>query len=78
MSVKDPEQVGQESVEMMKREVDLLIAIEPVLKRLGMSLYCVRCHAKGIPDGVRALNHPADKELIVECGCTTRRYKNVL
>jgi hypothetical protein len=66
-----------ERLEMMQREVNLLIAIEPVLKRLGLSLYCVRCHAKGIPDGVRALNAPGDTELVVECGCMTRRYKNL-
>jgi hypothetical protein len=40
-----------ERLEMSRREVDLLIAIEPVLRRLGLSLYCVRCHAKGIQTG---------------------------
>jgi hypothetical protein len=67
-----------ERMEMSRKEVELLMAIEPVLKRLGMSLYCVRCHAKGIPDGVRANNAPTDHELVVECGCMTRRYKNLL
>jgi hypothetical protein len=67
-----------ERMEMSRKEVELLMAIEPVLRRLGMSLYCVRCHAKGIPDGVRADNTPGAKELVVECGCMTRRYQNVL
>jgi hypothetical protein len=65
-------------MDISRHEVHLLIAIEPVLRRLGLSLYCVRCHAKGIPDGVRADNSETDKELVVECGCMTRRYKNVL
>jgi hypothetical protein len=65
-------------MDLSRREVELLIAIEPVLRRLGLSLYCLRCHATGQPDGVRANNAPDDKELVVECGCMTRRYKNVL
>jgi hypothetical protein len=67
-----------ERMDLSRREVELLIAIEPVLRRLGLSLYCLRCHATGQPDGVRANNAEDDKELVVECGCMTRRYKNVL
>ena len=67
-----------ERMEMSRKEVDLLIAIEPVLRRLGLSLYCLRCHATGQPDGVRANNAKDDTELVVECGCMTRRYTNVL
>jgi hypothetical protein len=66
-----------ERVQMTRHEVQLLIAIEPVLRRLGMSLYCLRCHAKGIPDGVRAMNAPEAREVVVECGCMTRRYTPV-
>jgi hypothetical protein len=65
-------------MEMTRKEVTLLIAIEPVLRRLGLSLYCLRCHANGNPDGVRAGNHMTDPELVIECGCMTRRYKNLL
>lgn len=65
-------------LDMTKREVLLLIAIEPVLKRLGLSLYCLRCYANGDPDGVRADNHETDRELVVECGCMTRRYRNLV
>jgi hypothetical protein len=67
-----------ERMEMSRREVEQLMAIEPVLRRLGLSLYCIRCHATGQPDGVRANNAPDASELVVECGCMTRRYKNVL
>jgi hypothetical protein len=65
-------------MEMTRKEIQQLIAIEPVLRRLGLSLYCLRCHARGIPDGVRAANNETDPELVVECGCMTRRYKNLL
>lgn len=67
-----------ERMEMSRKEVEQLMAIEPVLRRLGLSLYCLRCHATGQPDGVRANNSPDAKELVVECGCMTRRYQNLL
>jgi hypothetical protein len=59
---------------MTRREVQLMIAIEPVLKRLGLSLFCVKCQALGLPDGIRAGNDLHATELVIECGCTTRVY----
>jgi hypothetical protein len=59
---------------MTRDEVQQLIAIEAVMKRLGLSFYCLRCHARGIPDGVRASNDPQAKELVVACGCMVRKY----
>lgn len=63
-----------DKIHMTREEVRLLIQIEPVLRRLGLSLYCLRCHARGERDGVRALNHPDDPEWHIECGCTDRIY----
>jgi hypothetical protein len=63
-----------DKVHMTRDEVRLLIQIEPVLQRLHLSLYCLRCHARGEKDGVRAMNHPDDQELKLECGCTVRAY----
>ena len=60
---------------MTRDEVQQLIAIEAVLHRLGLSLFCLRCQARGIPDGVRANNDPQAKELIVACGCMVRKYQ---
>jgi hypothetical protein len=59
---------------MTRAEVSALISIEPVLRRLGLSLYCVRCHGRGQKDGIRAANDPSDKEWVVECGCCERIY----
>ena len=61
-------------LQITRHEVMGLINIEPILKRLNLSLYCMKCHAQGRPDGVRANNSESDAELIVECGCTTRVY----
>lgn len=69
MAVKIPDKVH-----MTREEVVAMIKIEPILRRLGLSLYCLRCHAMGQKDGVRALNHPDDPELKLECGCTVRAY----
>lgn len=59
-------------IEMTARDAQLLIDIEDTLKRLGLSLYCRRCHALGNSDGVRARNAPGDSRWLVECGCTVR------
>jgi len=63
---------GKGEIEMSERDAALLSAIEDTLKRLGLSLYCQRCHAFGNPDGVAAKNHPDDPTWRVECGCTVR------
>ena len=63
-----------DTIAMTKPEVQALIAIEPILRRLGLSLYCLRCHANGDPDGVRANNATDAPELVVTCGCAVRRY----
>ena len=46
-------------VPMTRAEITALIHIEPVLRRLGLSLYCLRCHGRGQKDGVprRQLSH---------------------
>jgi len=62
-------------IAMTRHEVMGLIAIEPILKRLGLSLYCLRCHARGEKDGVRADNDITASELVVQCGCATRVYR---
>jgi hypothetical protein len=76
--MESPVETDLDRIEMTRQEVQLFVAIEPVLRRLGLSLFCLRCHARGIPDGVRAANSPDANELVVECGCMTRRYKNLL
>ena len=70
MSVKIPDKI-----QMRRDEVAALIRVEPVLQRLGLSLYCIRCHGRGDPDGVRALNGPEDPVWTVECGCMIRAYQ---
>ena len=65
---------GLDVMAMTREEVQQLIAIEPVMKRLGLSFYCVRCHRLGIPDGVRASNDPQARDLVVECGCMVRKF----
>jgi len=59
-------------IEMSEHDAKALIGIEDTLKRLGLSLYCQRCHALGNPDGVRAANHPGDSTWTVSCGCSVR------
>ena len=63
-----------EVMAMTKDETQQLIAIEAVMRRLGLSFYCIRCHGLGLPDGVRASNDPQAKELVVSCGCMVRKY----
>ena len=63
-----------DQIPMNRSEVMALIAIEPILKRLGLSLFCLRCHGRGQRDGVRCDNDPTDKVLRVECGCCVRVY----
>jgi hypothetical protein len=70
MTTKIPDRIA-----MTRDEVLALVRVEPVLQRLGLSLYCLRCHARGEKDGVRALNGPDDPELVVECGCMIRAYR---
>lgn len=60
---------------MSREEVGAMIEIEPILAKLGLSLFCLRCHAAGRADGVKAANAPSDQEWIIECGCTLRRYR---
>ena len=61
-------------VPMTRAEITALIHIEPVLRRLGLSLYCLRCHGRGQKDGCRADNSPTDTEYMLECGALRRIY----
>lgn len=52
------------------RLVAALAILDPLLREQGLSLYCMKCHALGQPDGVRGLS--AAGEYILECGCSRR------
>jgi hypothetical protein len=61
-------------VPMRAEEVRVLMAAEPIMKRLGLSLFCLRCHAKGEKDGVEARSNDSVSEVTIRCGCAVRRY----
>lgn len=69
--------VGRRDVEMDGREIATLIEIEDVLRKLDLSLFCLRCHSAGLNDGVRCQNHPTDHTWTVECGCSVRTYRRL-
>jgi len=64
-----------DQIQMSRHEVLAMIAIEPILRRLGLSLYCLRCHARGEKDGIKAGNDITASTLTIECGCATRIYQ---
>ena len=66
---------GRSELDMTRDEAEMLIRIEPVLKKLHLSLFCTRCHAAGEPDGVRAANSASDAKWLVECGCSVRMHQ---
>jgi hypothetical protein len=61
-------------VTMSRQDVRAMIEIEPVLQRLGLSLFCLRCFNAGRPDGVRCANGDEDTVWTIDCGCCSRRY----
>lgn len=63
-------QRAKRETEYDPRLVAALAILEPLLKEQGLSLYCVRCHAIGQPDGLRGLSAPG--AYILECGCSRR------
>jgi hypothetical protein len=69
--------IGRPEVSMTREEVQTLIDIEPVLKKLHLSLYCKRCHARGMKDGVSAKNHDSDSAWSLECGCSVRTFRRM-
>lgn len=52
------------------RLVAMLAMLAPVLSEHGLSLYCMKCHALGMPDGVEGLSTPG--AYILQCGCSRR------
>jgi hypothetical protein len=68
--------VGRRQVEMTDAEVHVMIEIEPVLKKLGLSLYCERCYESGVgAGGITCKNHPTDHTWTIECLCSVRTYR---
>ena len=49
-----------------------LATLEPLLRELGLSLYCMRCHGLGMPDGVQGNNDPKGDKVEINCGCSHR------
>ncbi|HYE86865.1 MAG TPA: hypothetical protein VEA16_10955 [Vicinamibacterales bacterium] len=69
--------VGRESIEVSEREMLMLATIDPLLKKLRLSLYCPKCWALGTSDGaIRGNNHLNDKSWTIECACSVRRSLN--
>lgn len=66
---------GRSEVEMTREDVEALIRIDPVLKKLNLSLFCLRCNGLGNPDGVRSVNGLGDSKWLVECGCSIRMHR---
>jgi len=52
------------------RLVAALAILQPLLDEQGLSLFCVKCHSLGIPDGVRGMSAPG--HYILDCGCSHR------
>lgn len=52
------------------RLVAALAILEPLLNESGLSLFCLKCHALGLPDGVRGRSGVG--EYVLDCGCSHR------
>jgi hypothetical protein len=63
-------------IELSETEIQVLIELEPLLRRAKLHLACPRCLAAG--HGTRALvggqNGPEDATWKVSCECTHRTY----
>jgi len=56
------------------RLVQRLIELNDLLKQNGLSLFCLKCHRLGQPDGVTADNRPDSDTYRLSCGCATRVF----
>ena len=54
--------------------VEMLIALDGLLRQNGLSLFCMKCHRLGLPDGVQADNRPESDTYRLSCGCATRVF----
>lgn len=63
-------------VPMTREEAALFERVSHLLIKFGLSIYCKKCYALGLPDGVEGANDPNGREANVSCGCTTRRYRS--
>ena len=62
----------QRQISMNAKQVRALMDVEPVLRQLGLALYCENCYNIGLKDGVQG-DFNAERGLtVVECGCTRR------
>jgi hypothetical protein len=59
---------------LTRAQVKALIDLDPLLRSLGLSLYCVNCQRLGLPDGVQGDNDPNALTLKVTCSCTDRVF----
>jgi hypothetical protein len=63
-------------VPMTLGDVQAFSRIEPILKRLGLSVYCVRCWGTDTSEGgVVASNDPTDATVRISCDCSDRVYR---
>lgn len=63
-----------DAIPMTRDMVRVLAELETFRRQLGLSLYCVRCQALGMKDGVQGGNDPKGKEFVLACGCSVRKY----
>lgn len=69
--------VGRERIEVAKREMLIIATIEPLLKKLRLSLYCPKCYQQGLSDGgLRGNNSLDDARWTLECNCSVRMAEN--
>lgn len=67
----------RDTLDLTETELQVLIEIEPLLRRARLHIACPRCLAAG--HGVNSLvggsNGPEDKRWSVDCQCTSRIYR---
>lgn len=56
------------------RLVEMLIALDDVLRQNGLGLHCMKCNRLGLPDGVKADNTQGSDVYRLSCGCATRVF----
>lgn len=75
-----PNGLGRQSIQLTEMQVQVLIEIEPLLRKAQLHLVCPRCLAAG--RGSEALvggsNGLTDKTWIVSCPCTERTYQRAV
>lgn len=67
--------ISADAIELTRAEMAWFAAAEDLCKRLRVNLYCPRCQAKGLPDGLQGRNAAGDTDFAVHCGCTRRVYR---